>query len=200
MEGVTRVPYHLPEMLRTIKDDGVIFVVEGEKDADRLRAFLDPHRKKQGFTATTNPGGAGKWRDEYNQWFKGAGKVYIIPDNDQPGRDHAQQVAQALSTVVDLVKVIELPGLPAKGDVSDWFDEDGGLVALRELIDETGVWVPARHSGEGGTVAELLGETLEPIRWIVNEVIPEGLTFLAGKTKIGKSWLTFLIADRKSVV
>jgi AAA domain len=35
----------------------------------------------------------------------------------------------------------------------------------------------------------LLAEEFPPIRWVVPDVLPEGVTILAGKPKLGKSWL-----------
>src|SRR5918992_3521750 len=39
------------------------------------------------------------------------------------------------------------------------------------------------------TAAELMAEDLPPVRWVVPEILPEGVTFLAGKPKLGKSWM-----------
>ena len=57
LKGVGRVLYHLPEVLRAVESGDTVYIVEGEKDADALRAA--------GATATCNPHGAGKWRAEY---------------------------------------------------------------------------------------------------------------------------------------
>jgi AAA domain len=46
---------------------------------------------------------------------------------------------------------------------------------------------PARPPGI--TACELQRKQFEPIRWVVPEIIVEGLTLLAGKPKRGKSWL-----------
>ncbi len=37
-------------------------------------------------------------------------------------------------------------------------------------------------------VTELMAREFDPARWIIDGLIPEGLTFLVGKPKIGKSW------------
>ena len=84
LKGVTRVPYRLPELLNSTKG---IIVCEGEKDADALAAL--------GVTATTCAGGAEKWQASYNQYAAGR-TVFILPDNDEQGRKHAQNVAQHL--------------------------------------------------------------------------------------------------------
>ncbi len=39
------------------------------------------------------------------------------------------------------------------------------------------------------SAAELQGRVFPPIKWIVPDILPEGLTLLAGKPKLGKSWL-----------
>ena len=132
LNGTPRVPYRLPELLTT-NQFRTVLIVEGEKDCDRLAGL--------GLTATTNSGGAGKWRDEYNQYFAGR-KVAILPDNDEPGRRHAQQVAESLQTVGASVKIVELPGIPEKGDVSDWLDAGGTIDELRNIVNATAVFEP----------------------------------------------------------
>ena len=76
LEGVERVPYSLPELLQGVKDLKLIILLEGEKDVDSAMAM--------GLVATTFVGGAGKWRDEYLEYFRGA-DVVLIPDNDTAG-------------------------------------------------------------------------------------------------------------------
>lgn len=142
VKGIELVPYHLPE----ITQSKAVFVVEGEKDADALAAL--------GLAATCNAAGAGKWRAGYNRWFADK-RVCILPDNDDPGRKHAQDVARQLLGVAEVVKVIELPGLPPKGDVSDWLAAGGTRDALLEIIKAAPAWEPsaevqdARDNGDG---------------------------------------------------
>ncbi|MDA1044828.1 MAG: DUF3987 domain-containing protein, partial [Verrucomicrobia bacterium] len=126
LEGVRRVPYRLPELLEGVKAGRVIFIVEGEKDADRLTA--------EGMVATCNPMGAGKWDDSYSALMRGAKRVIVVPDNDQPGRDHADAVAASLRAVgVDDVRILTLPNLPEKGDVSTWLDAGHSIDDLKSL-------------------------------------------------------------------
>src|SRR5215212_5594962 len=42
---------------------------------------------------------------------------------------------------------------------------------------------------QGMTAAELMEMEFEPTRWVVPEVLPEGVTLLVGKPKKGKSWM-----------
>jgi hypothetical protein len=85
LEPVRRVPYHWPE-LRGRPDDPV-YVVEGEKAADAIAEL--------GFLATCSPGGAGKWPVGFGGHLTGR-RVAILPDNDEPGEEHAALVAGSL--------------------------------------------------------------------------------------------------------
>lgn len=130
-KGMRRVVYRLPEILQAIELREPVFVVEGEKDADRL--------VESGLVATTSPGGAGKWKHEYAQPFQGA-HVRILADNDEPGKDHAFAVAESLQSIASSVKVVLLPGLPPKGDVSDWLDLGNNCEDLIEEVKHTPIW------------------------------------------------------------
>jgi putative DNA primase/helicase len=102
-----RVLYRLPKVIKGVADGATIFIVEGEKDADRLAAG--------GYVATCNPHGAGKWRSGYNATLEGA-DVVIVADRDDTGHAHARDVAWNLDGVAALVRVVEA----AEGkDVSD---------------------------------------------------------------------------------
>ena len=113
--------------LRLLKQhpDANVYVVEGEKDADRLSAL--------GLLATTCIGGAGKWKPEHTETLRGR-KVAVLADNDAPGLKHAKVVANALSGVAVVVKLVELPDLPDKGDVSDWLDAGHTVDELKALV------------------------------------------------------------------
>jgi putative DNA primase/helicase len=136
LEGVDRVLYRLPELLAA-DPRGTVFIVEGEKDVDRMRSL--------GLTATCNVGGAGKWRQGYAEFLRGR-KVVILPDNDDPGRKHADRVARSLVGVAASLKILDLPGIPLKGDGSDWLDADGTIAALQALSDAAPEWEPTIDS------------------------------------------------------
>jgi hypothetical protein len=136
--GIRQVPYHLCDLAAaTKKANGSpprVYVVEGEKDADRLAQW--------GVIATTNPGGAGKWRPEFNHYFAGC-DVVIIPDNDPAGAAHAAAVAADLGSVAASVRVVELGGLPEKGDISNWIADGGSQSDLETLVELTEPLAPA---------------------------------------------------------
>lgn len=131
VKGVRVVPYRLPEMLAEPKR--FVFVSEGEKDANALAGI--------GLLATTNACGAGKWTADHAQHLRGR-RVFILPDNDKPGREHAQQVAMSLQGIAESVAIVELPGLPVKGDVSDWLAAGGAREELTRLAEAAPVWTP----------------------------------------------------------
>lgn len=129
-KGCRLVPYRLPDLLKC----GAPLILEGEKDCDRAA--------KIGIFATCNAMGAGKWRAEYNEHFRGK-EVAIICDNDQPGRDHGQHVARSLLGVAKSVKLIDrLPGVQEKGDLSDWLDMGHTPQELVALVDSWPEWTP----------------------------------------------------------
>ncbi len=132
--GKRRVPYRLPELLAADPRD-MVFITEGEKDADALAA--------QGLVATCNDGGAGKWPASFAKYLTER-RVAILADNDEAGRNHARKVRDSLRSAGICAEVLELPGLPPKGDVSDWLDNGGDpevLINMAEVV--LGSFAPA---------------------------------------------------------
>lgn len=129
IHGVDVVPYRLPKFAAA----EFIAVCEGEKDVLTL--------ERLGMVATCNNAGAGHFKAQLAPYFNGK-HVAIFPDNDQAGRAHALKVAEILAPVAKSLKVVELPCLPAKGDVSDWVNAGGSLDALRELYRRAQPWTP----------------------------------------------------------
>lgn len=130
LNGTPRVLYRLPDLLA--HPGKPVFVVEGEKDADRLWSL--------GLMATTNAMGAEKWRDEYSASLQGR-SVMIIPDNDAPGEKHARVVADSLIGKAAGVKILRLAELPQKGDVSDWLNAGHTKEELLQLAADAAAYV-----------------------------------------------------------
>lgn len=188
LEGARLVPYRLPEVIEAAAMGRRIFVVEGEKDADALAA--------EGFPATTNPMGAGKWRDEYSAHFKGA-DVVVLPDNDEVGQQHAEMVASSLTAHGARVWVVQLPGVPAKGDVSDWLQAGGDFDELDELIGRTRVWTVDPLRRARWRLDELLAndELMRPPKPVVPRLAWRARsTLVAAAPKSGKSTLLSFVA------
>jgi hypothetical protein len=195
LNGTRRVAYRLPEL----KGREGVLVVEGEKDADRAWSL--------GLPATCNAGGAGRWTDELTRQLVTAGvlRVVVIPDRDEPGRAHAALVADSCHRAGLQVRVVELPNVPEKGDLSDYLETHtkADLLALiraaptyeppsTPIQPASVVLLSARGSGDGRlqltALSDLLAEPEEPLAYLVRDRIAVGsLNLLAGKPKAGKS-------------
>lgn len=191
LDGMAPVLYRLPELIEAVAAEKRVFVVEGEKDADALVA--------EGMIATTSPMGAGKWRDEYGDVLAGA-DVVVLPDNDDIGRSHAADVARSCVARGATVRIVQLPDVPAKGDVSDWLAAGGDFDDLEDLISKT-----PRFSADPNQQARRtrwpLAELLErhDIMQPPPPVVPylawaSRSTLLAAREKSGKSTLTGYMA------
>ena len=125
-------PYQLPAVLKAITNGRAVVVCEGEKDADAVRDALD-------LAATCNAMGAGKWTAAHAAHLAGAKSVLVLPDNDAAGAAHARHVARTLLALdpAPRVKIVELPGLEDKGDVSDWLSAGGTRETFAALVKAT---------------------------------------------------------------
>ncbi len=137
LDGLKFPLYHLPDVLKV----NAIYVVEGEKDADALRAI--------GLPATCNPGGAGKWLKHHTDALAGK-KVCIIPDKDEPGRAHGHKVAAALKGTAASVRIIYAPD-PHK-DPAAWIEGGGTRDQIIEAAKSALTWdgnAPPPPAGAG---------------------------------------------------
>ena len=200
IQDVRLVPFNLPTIIRA----ETVYIVEGEKDALALKAW--------GLTATCNPMGALKWKPEYNEYFRGK-RVIILADNDEPGRKHAHQVAQGLTGIAESEKLIELPGLPDKGDVSDWIAQGGAKEALLNIINQAPEYdlsnCPAIYIRQIGQLDNSIPEPISflkkgsdlqalecRVEWAINKLLPrQSITLLHGRGGIGKTWLALIMGN-----
>lgn len=185
MEGIQLALYNLVG----ITDSHLVYVVEGEKDVDTLAGL--------GVAATCNPFGAGKWRNEFNEALRGK-TVVILPDNDAAGRTHAAKVATALDGIAEDIAVIDLPGLPEKGDVTDWVNGGGTADDLMDLVGRADSWQPTNAIAKSPAVASfnfttletLLEEPPEDVSFVWDDTLPTGgFSICSAKPKVGKSTL-----------
>lgn len=125
LEGVELILYKRASWI----DADWVCLVGGEKDVNNLHSVEIP--------ATTNAGGEGHWQEEYNKDFKNK-SVVILPDNDEAGRKRSLKLSRQLLGTAREVRVLNLPGLQIKGDVSDWLAKKGNnKQKLLELIANT---------------------------------------------------------------
>lgn len=175
--------YRLPELASAVR----VLVVEGEKAADAARSL--------GFVATTSAGGAeaaGR-----TDWTPLAGKeVWLLPDNDAPGRKYAGTAEKFLKAMKPsaAVRTVVLPGLPEKGDIVDWIAARGDAApdALRAEIEALAASPPP---GPRPVLTCMADVEPEEVAWLWPDRIPIGrLTILVGRPGEGKSFLTTALA------
>jgi len=121
IRGVRRVLYRLPQVLVAVKDGQTIYVVEGEKDVHAA--------EKQGLIATTNPGGAEKWRGEYSGSLRGA-HVVLVADRDRRGIQHVHEIARSLLDVAASVQIVRA------ADGKDLYDHFAAGRTVDELVPQ----------------------------------------------------------------
>lgn len=182
IRGITPVPYRLPEVLEDVKEGNTVFVVEGEKKVDMLRAI--------GVPATCNAGGANKFTESIAEALKGA-KVVIIPDNDDAGRDHAKTTGNALTGLAASIRVLALPGVPEKGSVDDWLPAGGTIEKLYDLAEGAEVFVGGEYVSRFGAVTwPHIDDPGPEYEYVIKGVLTRGeLSMLIGESQSGKSFV-----------
>ncbi len=135
LADVRRVLYRLPDVLAQPRQP--VLIPEGEKDVDRLWSL--------GLCATCNAmGTAGGWCEAYSRSLAGR-RCVVLPDNDPPGLEHGWAVVGSLMQYgAASVRIVLLPGLPPKGDVSDYLDAGFGREQLVRTIKAAPEWVPGK--------------------------------------------------------
>ena len=171
---------------------GAVFVVEGEKDCDTLH--------KLGYDAVSGEDGAGpgKWRSEYTEQLKGL-SVVIFQDNDQTGKDYAQETAAAIHGVASSVQVLDLTqvwtNMPEKGDISDLvakFGAEKSCDMIAKLISTTPQWEPPPSEADPllSLFKSLEDFPEEDAKWLIPGWIPAGqISVIAADGGIGKTTL-----------
>jgi len=196
-KGFEPVLYRLPEVYEAVRRGDTVFLVEGEKDADRGAAELD-------ICTTTCAMGAKKWRDSYTQVLRGT-NVVLLPDIDKDGLAHMLSVAKRLEGVAKSVKVVRLPDLPKKGDLSDWIDAGGTKEDLEVLVENVkfdssetiGKGVSDESNLPFKTGQEIADSTPAIVEWVAYPWFPKGVVIeVSGKIKLaGKTtWLTHAVS------
>ena len=126
--GNTPALYHWPELAEACRNHVPrVWIVEGEKDRDNFYMLKpskvkDDGEKEPGVVVTTPIGGASKWRNEYAAEFSGADEVFVVADNDDPGRRHARRVVESLKNAGLSARAFVLPDELAGRKIKDASD------------------------------------------------------------------------------
>ncbi len=184
MTGISRVPYRLPQLIEAIEKGKTLLLVEGEKDVETA--------EKLGFIATTFPQGAGKSEvaDQCIEWLKDA-EVVLIPDNDESGQSHMQMIGEKLIPVARSIRLLQLPDLGEKEDLSDWVQKGGTGEELKKLVDHSPIFTP---SGSPESPPEQFFTPFDEIpytepEWLIEGILEcETMTEIYGESGGGKSF------------
>lgn len=191
MEGIERVLFRLPEVLKSKN----VWLVEGEKDAATLVSI--------GLCATCNVGGAGKWLDGYTESLAKK-HVVICGDNDEPGQKHVKQVFDSIAGKVKTVRLVKIPA--DFKDVTDYAESFKDIEqfkrAILDLLDNAtpfvkGVSLPIfklseLEAGYQRHVLRMKESAYELSRWLpglakLRSLVAGELVLLLGATGIGKT-------------
>lgn len=145
LKNIKKLPYNLVRVLAA----DTVYIVEGEKDVGTLH--------KINLVGSCNSGGAKNWSDELNKHFKDK-KIILIPDNEQTGREHMQDVAEKLTGICASMKLIELPDLAPGGDVTDFlkaFDPAEAAKRLAVLVEAATEYEPFKELLKDGPMYHL---------------------------------------------
>ena len=183
-----RVLYRWSELLKY--PDGTVFACEGEKDADRVAEL--------GHCATTVAHGL--WTPECIKALAGR-DVVILEDNDDAGRVKALAAAKALHGTAKTIRVVSLPNLPEKGDISDWLNTD--QARAEKFVDvcfAVSEWAPT-NTTTGSSWKYYNDEKPTAPRWLIKSILPEnGAGILSGmwgtfKTTVALDMSICVMAD-----
>lgn len=197
--GERHVPYRWREINRF--PDATIFWCDGEKDVDRV-ASLD-------LCATT--AASGKITGEVIEALRDR-DIWVLADNDRAGETKALEAAKLFHPVANSVKIIKLPGLPKRGDISDWLDMGHTKAELEDVCYSTPDWNP--ESLQSSSSSEAKAETQnEPKQskiltyrrhrdannpaphYLVKNLLPEtGIGLLSGQSGTYKSFVAIKLA------
>ena len=194
LKDVHQVPYRLPELTASVD---MVYITGGEKDVESL--------VKHGLTATTNSGGEGNWKQEFNEYLKNR-DVVILEDNDSKGQKHGKTISEGLMGIAKTIKIVRFPELPKGGDISDYLTIHN-IEEFIKLVEETPIFQGSykeHFCDVTGNSLNILDHTESwnqireldiKVEWIVDHLIPKGaIIILFGKGGIGKTWLVMDIA------
>ncbi len=191
LEGCRKILYRLPEVLQATHEGNTVFLVEGEKDADKLAQY--------GLVATTTPESL-KWPDDFTAVLRNC-DVAVLYDMDKTGIERKNLLCKTLYGKVKRLRVIDLPGIEYQEshgkDVSDWLAEGNTTDSLLKLLAATTDYSPSTPKAKirAVTLEEFLQMKLPKREMILAPFLPsQGLCLLYAKRGVGKTHVALGIA------
>lgn len=196
LKGCRKILYRLPELLKAISNDQTVFIVEGEKDVDKLYEC--------GLTATTSIDSL-SWPNEFTEILINA-DVVVLYDMDKTGFARRDLLCQKLKGRVKRLRVVTLPGLEYQEshgkDISDWLASGNTSIGLLEILAKTSEYITQEVKTKilAVTVDDFLKMELPEREMILTPFLPsQGLCLLYAKRGIGKTHVALGIAYAVSV-
>ncbi len=184
LRGCRKVLYRLPELQKAIAANKVIFLVEGEKDVDKLISY--------GLAATTSPESL-KWSKEFSLSLQQA-DIVILYDMDKTGYERRDLLCKELYRTVKRLRVVALPGLEYQEshgkDISDWLQEGHTTDQLMDLVSHTHDFakIPKGKGIRAVSLEEFLSIELPRQEMLLHPFLPtQGLCLLYAKRGVGKT-------------
>ncbi len=193
--------YILPEVHQYLTADQTapIFVTEGEKKsacAAKAGLFIIGLPGIWGWLASRSDRDAGDFsiNGDLQRYLHRGRQVVIVFDSDaiDPRKANdfdqcARCFAQELQKLGCTLHRVNLPQLGEGKTGLDDYLLAKGAGALPDMLAERTVLVPPYLAG--ATAADIMQAVFEPPRWVIPGILAEGLAIMAGKSKLGKSWL-----------
>jgi hypothetical protein len=183
------------ERLEEARKAGYLVLVEGESDCWTLWYHH--------FPALGLPGAkmAGTLEESV---LAGIDRLYIMQEPDAGGTAFVTQIARKLEAWQWPGQACVLRLSSAKDpNALHQQERQGFRAAFQRALDQAQPLF-VRHSGQPSappagqpaifSLRDLLSWEVPPIRWAIPAILPEGLTLLAGKPGLGKSWLALSLA------
>ncbi len=175
---------------------GTVIVCEGEKATDALLAH--------GFIAVGSATGAKSAPSAGVLSVLKGFDVVLWPDNDPIdkhgvylGQHHMEMIAGTLYEIGIANRTLEWAGAPLKGDAFDFFSAGNTEAEAQALIDAapsskksvTAAPTTVERGVRIWSADELTAEVFTAPKWAIPGILPAGLTIVAGRPKLGKSWM-----------
>lgn len=196
--GVADLPLYRSEHAAEWPEAALVIVVEGEKAADALAAVYPA-------TVATVTGASKAPGPEALDVLKDK-RVVLWADNDEEGRAHMRQVAEALLPVAAEVRIFEWKDGPHKGDAADHpavvNRTEKDFQALLHALEAAPIYSSEPRDGIASepilrfkTAKELAEETPAITEWVARPWVAKGaITEVDGKIKAGgkTTWVTHM--------
>lgn len=168
-------------IMKSLKDNAELLLCEGEFDTIRVA--------QEGYPAIGVPG-VNNFPENGKKLLEKF-KLHICFDNDEPGEKGMQDVTDNIG------KVIKGLFLKMHKDLTEHLNNNGTAHLLNDEnieVRELRPIIKRKSKFKLLTAREILNIDFPNIECVVKELIPVGLTILAGRPKIGKSWLALNIS------